>query len=146
MINVIAELEDPYGAGADNGMPMAPGLFVNAEIDGRTIDNVVKIPRSALRGVDQVYVGDGPEGRLEIRTVDVAFSSDDGAFLRSGVEPGELAIVSPIQAAFDGMNVTVMERQPDGTIKTYEPTEDTSDDKETEETAMRLSSAKGASE
>jgi hypothetical protein len=44
------------------------------------------------------------------------------------------------------MNITVMERQPDGTIKTYEPVEDTSDMEEIEETAMRLTSAKGASE
>jgi hypothetical protein len=39
-----------------------------------------------------------------------------------------------------------MERQPDGTIKTYEPVENTSDEESTEETAMRLTSAKGASE
>ena len=65
---------------------------------------------------------------------------------RSGINPGEFAVTSPIQAAFDGMNITVMERQPDGTIKTYEPVENTSDEESTEETAMRLTSAKGASE
>ncbi|MEM7330095.1 MAG: efflux RND transporter periplasmic adaptor subunit, partial [Pseudomonadota bacterium] len=32
LINVIAELEDPYGEGSDEGAPMAPGLFVNASI------------------------------------------------------------------------------------------------------------------
>jgi multidrug efflux pump subunit AcrB len=42
------------------------------------------------------------------------------------------------------MNITVMERMPDGTIKTYEPVEDTPDGEEVEETAMRLSSAKGS--
>nr|WP_321439961.1 efflux RND transporter periplasmic adaptor subunit [uncultured Hyphomonas sp.] len=145
-INVIAELKDPYGKGADNGAPMAPGLFVNAVIEGKTIPDVLIAPRAALRGDDRIYIGNADEGTLSIRTVDLIYSDTDGAYVRSGIEPGEFAITSPIQAAFDGMNVTVMERQPDGTIKTYEPTEDTSDDKETEETAMRLSSAKGASE
>ena len=145
-INVIAELKDPYGKGADNGAPMAPGLFVNAVIEGKTIPDVLIAPRAALRGDDRIFIGHADEGTLSIRTVDLIYSDTDGAYVRSGIEPGEFAITSPIQAAFDGMNVTVMERQPDGTIKTYEPTEDTSDDKETEETAMRLSSAKGASE
>nr|WP_321509470.1 efflux RND transporter periplasmic adaptor subunit [uncultured Hyphomonas sp.] len=145
-INVIAELKDPYGTGADNGAPMAPGLFVNAVIEGKTIPDVLIAPRAALRGDDRIFIGNADEGTLSIRTVDLIYSDTHGAYVRSGIEPGEFAITSPIQAAFDGMNVTVMERQPDGTIKTYEPTEDTSDDKETEETAMRLSSAKGASE
>ncbi|MCA8892246.1 MAG: efflux RND transporter periplasmic adaptor subunit [Hyphomonas sp.] len=145
-INVIAELKDPYGKGADNGAPMAPGLFVNAVIEGKTIPDVLIAPRAALRGEDQIFIGNADEGTLSIRTVDLIYSDTHGAYVRSGIEAGEFAITSPIQAAFDGMNVTVMERQPDGTIKTYEPTEDTSDAEETEETAMRLSSAKGASE
>ncbi|KCZ89021.1 efflux RND transporter periplasmic adaptor subunit [Hyphomonas jannaschiana] len=145
-INVIAELKDPYGKGADDGAPMAPGLFVNAVIEGNTIPDVLIAPRAALRGEDRIFIGNADKGTLSIRTVDLIYSDTHGAYVRSGIEAGEFAITSPIQAAFDGMNVTVMERQPDGTIKTYEPTEDTSDAEETEETAMRLSSAKGASE
>ena len=53
---------------------------------------------------------------MSIRKVDVIYSSDDGAYLSSGVAAGELAIVSPIQAAFDGMRVKILERMPDGTI------------------------------
>ncbi|WP_084420224.1 efflux RND transporter periplasmic adaptor subunit [Henriciella litoralis] len=121
LINVIAELDDPYGAGSDNGVPMAPGLFVNAAIDGRSVDSVVKIPRSALRGVDQVFIGDGPAGELHIRTVDVVYSTEDGAYVRSGVAPGELAIISPIQAAFDGMKIQVVERMPDGSLEPRTP-------------------------
>ena len=145
-INVIAELKDPYGTGADDGAPMAPGLFVNAVIEGNTIPDILIAPRASLRGQDRIFIGNADKGTLSIREVDLIYSDPDGAYVRSGIEAGEFAITSPIQAAFDGMNVTVMERQPDGTIKTYEPTEDTSDAAEIEETAMRLSSAKGASE
>ncbi|MEE2879573.1 MAG: efflux RND transporter periplasmic adaptor subunit [Pseudomonadota bacterium] len=130
LINVIAELEDPYGEGSDDGVPMAPGLFVNATIDGRSIENVVRVPRAALRGVDEVFIGDGPAGELHIRKVDVAFSNEEGAFLRSGVEPGELAIVSPIQAAFEGMNIQVVERMPDGSLEPRTPRKTDSDEEE----------------
>jgi RND family efflux transporter MFP subunit len=118
-INVFAELKDPFGAGADDGAPMAPGLFVNARIQGETLGNVMIAPRASLRGDDRLFIGDPKTGKLSIRTVDVAYSDRDGAYLRSGVEPGELAVTSPIQAAFDGMSITVLERLPDGTVKVH---------------------------
>lgn len=135
LINVIAELEDPYGIGSDDGVPMAPGLFVDAEIDGRRMENVVRVPRSALRGVDQVFIGDGPEGKLHIRTVNVVYSTDEGAYVASGVEDGELAVVSPIQAAFDGMSIQVVERMPDGELVPRTPRTMTSEEAEEEDTA-----------
>jgi RND family efflux transporter MFP subunit len=120
-INVIAELKDPFGKGADNGAPMAPGLFVSAQIQGRSLDRVMMAPRSALRGENQLYIGDPESGKLSIRTVNVEFSDRDGAYFHEGAEIGELAITSPIQAPFDGMSLTVMERLEDGTVKVHNP-------------------------
>lgn len=120
-INVIAELKDPFGTGADNGAPMAPGLFVNAQIQGKSLDRVMVAPRSALRGEDKLYIGDPETGKLSIRTVDVEFSDRDGAYFHQGAEIGELAITSPIQAPFDGMSLTVMQRMEDGSVKVHNP-------------------------
>mgnify|MGYP003668058713 FL=1 len=125
-INVIAEVKDPFGAGADGDAPMAPGLFVNATIEGETIKDVLIAPRGAFRGDDQLFIGDAKSGKLSIRTVDLVYSDASGAYVRSGIEAGELAIVSPVQAPFDGMSITVMERLEDGTVKVYDP-EDSSD-------------------
>ncbi|WP_018148200.1 efflux RND transporter periplasmic adaptor subunit [Henriciella marina] len=147
LINVIAELEDPYGAGADDGVPMAPGLFVDAQIDGRRIEDVVRIPRSALRGVDRVFIGDGPNGKLEIRTVDVIYSTDEGAYVSSGVEDGEYAIVSPIQAAFDGMSIQVVERMPDGSLEPRTPRKTATDEETEDENAAQVAGeTEGASQ
>ena len=146
-INVIAELQDPYGKGADDGAPMAPGLFVNAEIEGRTIPDILFTPRAALRGEDRIFIGLPDEGKLSIRTVDLVYSDENGAYIRSGVSEGEYAITSPIQAPFEGMNITVMQRMPDGTVKTFQPKEAGKDKEEFEETAMRLTTAgEGATE
>ena len=120
-INVIAELQDPYGAGADGDAPLAPGLFVSATVQGETLNDVLVAPRGALRGQDRLFIGLPDEGQLSIRNVDLIYSDADGAYIASGAEPGELAIVSPIQAPFNGMNITVMQRMEDGTIKVYEP-------------------------
>ncbi len=127
LIDVIAELRDPYGEGAVSDVPMAPGLFVNAAIQGREIPGVIVVPRSALRGADQVYIGNPQAGTLSIRTVNVIHTDEAGAYVASGVQPGELAVVSPIQAAFDGMRIKVLERMPDGSVITHEPDADDRD-------------------
>lgn len=117
LINVIAELEDPFGAGADNGAPMAPGLFVTASVVGSSIDNLMVAPRGAIRSGDQLYIGDVENGALRIVKVDLIHSTPDGAwFISDDVSVGELAITSPIQAGFDGMSINVIERMPDGSI------------------------------
>lgn len=142
LINVIAEVIDPYGAGADGDAPMAPGLFVNATIKGETIPDVYIAPRAAMRGDNRIYIGNPEEGTLSIREVEIIYSDPDGAYVHSGIEAGELAVVSPIQAAFDGMNITVLERLSDGTVKTYERDSKTNDPDTT--TAVTTNSEGGA--
>ncbi|MEO1661433.1 MAG: efflux RND transporter periplasmic adaptor subunit [Pseudomonadota bacterium] len=117
LINVISQLEDPYGAGSDEGAPMAPGLFVNADIAGRKIENLLLAPRSAIRGGDNIFIGKPEDGILRIFQVDLVNSSPDGAWFRSAdVAPGDLAIVSPIRGSNDGMSITILQRMEDGTI------------------------------
>ena len=116
LINVIGKVTDPYGAGADNGAPMAPGLFVTATLAGKTIEDALWAPRSAVRGNDQLFIGDQKNGTLSIRTIDVLYTDASGAYFASGAEPDELAVTSPVQAPFDGMQLSVRERLSDGTI------------------------------
>lgn len=56
LVSVFVEVQDPFGKGSAEGTPLAPGLFVTAKIEGRSMSNVIRTPRSALRGTDKVYV------------------------------------------------------------------------------------------
>jgi RND family efflux transporter MFP subunit len=99
-----AEVADPYGAAAQGGAPLAVGLFVDAEIEGRSVDGAVVLPRSALRGEDNVYVvAEG--GTLDIRTVTVVTSTAERLVVSSGVRGGEMVVVSPIRGASTGMRL-----------------------------------------
>ena len=95
-----------------------------------------------------MFVGLPDDGKLSIRQVDLVYSDPDGAYVTSGVEEGELAVVSPIQAPFDGMNITVMQRMEDGSIKVYErkSSEDTSKTDETAELAQAGDGDKGVAQ
>lgn len=90
----------------ENGRLTTPpvGLFVQAEIEGIAEDNVVVLPRSALRNGDQVLVVDS-ENRLYFREVDVLRVYRDDVYVRGGLATGERVNVSPLQTVVDGMRV-----------------------------------------
>ena len=111
MIHAVAEVVDPYGAGASNGVPLAVGLFVSADIQGVHERNALVMPRTALRNADEVYVVND-EDRLEIREVDVLSTSEERVLVASGVEPGERVVVSTVPNAVDGMQVQPLSSQP----------------------------------
>jgi RND family efflux transporter MFP subunit len=110
LIYATAEVEDPYGLSASNGMPMAVGMYVAAEIDGVTEQSALVMPRLALRNQDKVYVINA-ENRLEIRTVSVLSTSEERVLVTSGVNPGEHVVTSTLPNAVDGMEVEPIFRQ-----------------------------------
>jgi RND family efflux transporter MFP subunit len=107
MIHAVAQVENPYSRGGDHGRPpLAVGLFVEAEILGREVHDVIVLPRAAMRGEDRVLVVDDEE-RLHFRTVEVVRADRDQVILGGGIRVGERVTVSPLEAAVDGMRVRV---------------------------------------
>jgi RND family efflux transporter MFP subunit len=105
MIHAIAQVDDPYGRlGGEDRMPLAIGLFVDAEIMGRVAEDVIVVPRSAVRGDDTVLIVDD-EDRLRFRKVDVLRVDRADAVISSGLNAGDRICVSLLDAATDGMKV-----------------------------------------
>ena len=110
LIYAIAEVEDPYGLGSDNGAPIAVGMFVHADIAGVNSQAALVLPRLALRNANKVYVIND-ENRLEIRTVEVISTSEETVLVSNGVEVGDKVVTSTIPAAVDGMEVRAITRE-----------------------------------
>lgn len=110
LIYATAEVRDPYGAAVSDGMPIAVGMFVNAEIQGVNQQRAYVMPRLALRNKDNVYVIN-EENELEIRTVDVLSTSEERVLVKSGVLPGDRVVTSPVPNAVDGMAVEPLFRE-----------------------------------
>jgi multidrug efflux pump subunit AcrA (membrane-fusion protein) len=85
-------------------VPPPVGLFVQAEIEGIAAENIVVLPRSALRDADQVLVVDS-ENRLYFRPVKVMRVYRDDVFVRDGLEAGDRVVISQIQTVVNGMRV-----------------------------------------
>ncbi len=106
---VVAVVDDPYGAGADDGMPLIMGLFVDATIRGKPFHNAIVLPRSALYGRDTVYVITD-EAKLDERTVRIVSTDRDTITISGGVNAGERVVTSPLRGADDGDLVTPVDQ------------------------------------
>ncbi len=110
LIYAIAEVQDPYGKGADFGVPFAVGMFVQANIAGIESKQALVIPRDALRNADKVYVVD-QENKLDIRSVEVISTSTDRVLISAGVEVGEKVAISTLPNAAQGMLVEPVQKK-----------------------------------
>lgn len=135
MLNLVARVENPYDSGGDPSRPpLAVGLFVEAEIGGRTAANAIVLPRSALRSngdAYQVMVADD-EDRLRFRDVEVRRLQGEAAVISAGLSDGERVCISPLDIATEGMRVRTLTATEDPgptetttTAKSTRATEDT---------------------
>lgn len=106
MLNLFAQIEDPFGLNDPTSRPLPMGLFVSATISGKTASQVIAIPREAVRNGDQVLVVE--DGKLRFRTVEILRLQGDQALLQAGLEAGEKVCISPIETVVDGMSVRVL--------------------------------------
>lgn len=92
-------------------MPLAVGLYVDAKVSGRMIDNAISIPIEALRAGSQVFVVN-ELGLLEVRDIDLIHRNRDRVVLASGVQVGEQVVVSAIRNPIPGMRLQSIDDQP----------------------------------
>lgn len=107
MIHAVARVEDPYGRGEDpDRPPLAVGLFVNALIDGIDVEDVIALPRTALRGAEKMVVVDD-SGRLRVRRVEILRRDRDRVWVQAGIGAGERVCISPMAVVIEGMEVKI---------------------------------------
>lgn len=100
MINVTVQVERPY----EKRPPLIMGLFVSVDLLGKTIPGAVWLPRSAVRENDIVWVID-EDSRIRFRKVDVERFGGSRFLITSGIEEGELVVVSSLKIVTDGIRV-----------------------------------------
>jgi RND family efflux transporter MFP subunit len=103
MVNVIAQVEAPYDTEGDRP-PLAIGLFVEAEIIGRTRHDIFVLPRSAMQANKQIYIID-EDNKLQFRNVDILRAVGEDLYIVDGLAPGETVSLSTVSNAIEGMAV-----------------------------------------
>lgn len=99
----VARFEN-YSAESPDSIAAPVGLFVQASIRGREVNNVVRLPRSVIRDNNQVLIVDD-DNRLHFRTVTILRLEHDEVLIESGLQDGEIVCLSPMQTVVEGMRV-----------------------------------------
>jgi RND family efflux transporter MFP subunit len=99
----VARVADPYRLHTE-GAVLPMGTFVGASISGSTLDGIVRAPRSALRGSDQlIFVDD--ESRLRIRSIQIARADANYVYVTEGAAAGDRIVVTALETPVNGMKV-----------------------------------------
>ena len=101
MVKMIAQVARPYDQPAGKP-PLTVGLFVDAEIQGREVDDAVVLPHAALQSQGQVHVIEA--GRLAVRQVEVLRLLGEEAYVL-GLRTGERVSLTRLSGAVDGLRV-----------------------------------------
>lgn len=104
IVRVTQPQEGERERGEKNAIPLPIGLFVEASISGREIDDIVALPRAVIRNNNQVLVVDA-ENKMYYREVEIFRFEEERVLISGGLAPGEIVCVSPIQAVVNGMAV-----------------------------------------
>ena len=91
---------------------LAPGMFVQARLEGASRETLVAAPRSALKRNEFVYVV-RPDNTIDVRQVRAAQTTADEVLFRDGVADGERVVVSVLTSPRQGMAVTPIDRARD---------------------------------
>ncbi len=114
----VVQVANPFNP--RNAAPLAPGMFVSAQIDGSSRETMVAAPRSALKRNEYVYVV-GADNTIDIRQVRPAQTTAEEVLFREGVADGERLVVSVLTTPREGMAVTPIDREGNAAPQAAQP-------------------------
>lgn len=108
---VRVEGERAYSADPDQ-LPLVDGMFCEVSIPGKEMRDVFRLPRSAVTFEGTVYVSDN--NRLRTVPVVLAREQDGFAFIREGLEAGDIVLVTRLVSPLENslLGVTMVEIEP----------------------------------
>lgn len=104
----IARVDDPFGLETDHP-ELRIGQPVRADVRGMVLEDVFVLPRSALRGVNRIYLIERPELTIHKLTIEPVWSTTDKLVVREGLGPGDWVATSLMPYAPEGAPVEIIE-------------------------------------
>lgn len=102
MATLVVTVKNPYQLNLDNPSPPLPqGLFVELSLAGSPLEEVMVIPRRALRTGQVIWLADH-SNRLVSRKVKVLHREQDTVIIDNVIAPDERLILTSLSGAADG--------------------------------------------
>jgi len=104
MARVLVSVKDPLATTPEHeGDPiMLVNDYMSANIIGRTVEDVIALPRSLLREGDTVWVMN-EQNELEVRSIQAVYRGRSHVLISSGLQDGDRVVTTDIAAPVQGM-------------------------------------------
>ncbi|MFT6956066.1 MAG: RND family efflux transporter MFP subunit [Halieaceae bacterium] len=112
----VARIEDPYGLKHPERGALRIGTFVNATIQGKAIEGLVRLPRYILRAGNNLWVVD-TNNRLRNRQVTVLRTGGDQIYVSQGLQENDLVSLTTVDTSLDGAEVSIISRTPSNKLQ-----------------------------
>jgi multidrug efflux pump subunit AcrA (membrane-fusion protein) len=86
--------------------PLVEGMFCIVEIPGKTLQNVIRLPRWSVSFANTVYLAT-EESRLKTVPVTVVYAQGEDVFISRGVTPGQTAITTRLTDPLENVLLAV---------------------------------------
>lgn len=100
---LIAEVDPDSGSVA-----LEPRVYLEAEIEGRRLNNIAKIPRTAMISHDEVWVVDAAD-RIQRQRGEWIYRDDRFAYVTAGLEAGQRILEQGSNHLLEGSEVRVLD-------------------------------------
>lgn len=108
---VVAQVDDPYRKPEDGGPPMKIGLFVDAYVDGKILENIFILPRAAVRPSGELLLIDEDNKLLRHKVVPI-FTDEKNIIVavdpegtNGGLKVGQVVCLTPLTSPANGASV-----------------------------------------
>ena len=123
---IVAKIDDPYGTKPTSHQgndEIRIGTFVNANISGKKLDNIVAIPREAVHGANTLYTVTR-ENKLNIVKFEVLRTDVNNVYTQQSFERDNRIIVTNLETPVQGMKLRILGEQNPVTKKGVESATD----------------------
>ncbi|MBF0259882.1 MAG: HlyD family efflux transporter periplasmic adaptor subunit [Desulfamplus sp.] len=114
LARILIRIEDPLLLKQDKKTPLLIGSYVQVDIQGKSIENVFRLPRAAVRDGNKIWLVENLNNKdserteksiLVVKNIDVLWKDSESIFIRNGIEPGQNLVVSELSSPVNGMAV-----------------------------------------
>jgi len=104
MARVLVEIKDPTVITKEHQRPLLISEYIKAEISGKTIKNVIKIPRSAYKNNREIWLLSA-KNLLEIQPINLLWEDDNYVYTDTKVDKTSQLIVNGLSLPIVGMRL-----------------------------------------
>ena len=102
LARVLIIVDDPLGR-ANDAPPLILDSLLDTQIEGKPMENVVRIDREFIRDEETVWVK--KNDKLEIRSVEIDFRDGNYVYISKGLDDGDEVVISTLATPANGIGL-----------------------------------------